>query len=75
MAGDNDPLLEAVKAWAEREKRHNPTFSLVVGNKMFTIDQIVEHMEKDTEEGRMLRKMILETATALFFNYRPSKKG
>jgi len=68
---DNDPLVEAIRSWAERERAHNPTFSLVVGKKAFSIDQIVEHIERDTKDGRMLRKMILKAATDLFFNYRP----
>ena len=68
---DEDPLLDAVRSWAEKERAHNPSFSLVVGKRSFTIDQIVEHIEKGTEEGQMLRKMIFKTATDLFFRYRP----
>lgn len=68
---DNDPLLEAVIDWAEKQKSHNPSFSFVVGNKSFTADQIVEHIKKDTEDGRVLKKMILKTATSLFFRYKP----
>ncbi len=68
---DNDPLVEAVRDWATKEKAHNPSFNLAIGRKIFTVDQIVEHIEKDTEEGRELKKMIFSTATDLFFNYKP----
>ena len=67
----NDPLVEVIRNWAEKEKAHNPSFSFVVGRKSFTIDQIVDHIENGTEEGKMLRKMILKTATSLFFDYKP----
>lgn len=68
---DNDPLVQSIRDWAAKEQKHNPAFSLVVGRKNFTIDQIVEHIEKDTEEGRMLKKMIFNAATSLFFDYKP----
>ena len=68
---DNDPLIEAVRSWANKEKAHNPSFHLILGRKSFTIDQIVEHIEKGTEEGRELKKRIFATATDLFFNYKP----
>lgn len=67
----NDPLVEAVQDWAVKQKSHNPSFNLVLGRKSFTVDQIVEHIEKNTEEGRELKKMIFAAATDLFFNYKP----
>jgi len=67
----NDLLIKAVKEWAEKEKSRNPSFSLVVGRKAFTIDEIVDHIEKNTEEGKMLKTLILKTATDLFFRYNP----
>lgn len=71
----HDPLVDAVRDWAAKEKAHNPSFALVLGRKSFTIDQIVEHIEKDTLDGRELRKMIFAAATDLFFNYTPPARG
>jgi len=68
---NDELLLEEIRNWADKEKTHNPTFSFVVGRKAFTVDEIVEHIEKDTPEGRELKKMIFSTATSLFFNYKP----
>ncbi len=68
---ETDQLVEAVRDWAEKQKAHNPAFNLVHGRKSFTVDQIVEHIEKDTEEGRELKKRIFSAATDLFFNYKP----
>jgi len=67
----NDPLVEAVREWAAKEKAHNPSFSFVVGRKAFSAEEIVEHIENGTEEGKMLRKMIFKTATSLFYDYKP----
>ena len=67
----NNLLIKAVKEWAEKEKSRNPSFSLVVGKKAFTIDEIIDHIEKNTEEGKMLKTLILKTATDLFFRYNP----
>ena len=68
---DNDQLVEAIRDWADKERTHNPSIRLVLGRKIFTIDEVVEHIEKNTEEGRELKKMIFKAATDLFFNYRP----
>lgn len=70
----NDPLVESfyesLRDWAKNEKAHNPSFSLAYGRKIFKIDEIVEHIEKDTEEGRALKKMIFTAAIDLFANKR-----
>lgn len=66
-----DPLVEAILSWAEKQRAHNPSFRLVIGKKSFSIDQIVEHIKKDTEDGKLLKQMIFKTATNLFFDYRP----
>lgn len=59
-------IKEAVKNWAEKERINNPSFSLVVGDKALTIDQIVEHVDKNTELGQQLYGMIVDTAVNLF---------
>jgi len=54
-----------VKEWADRERKNNPSFSLVVGDKALTIDQIIEHIEEETELGKQLYGMVVDTAVAL----------
>jgi len=58
----------AIFAWAEKEKEDNPSFSLVVGKRSFTVDQIVEHVQKGTEEGDMLLDMVVDAGASLFLN-------
>ena len=59
-------LVDAVKSCAVRERESNPSFSMVVGRKAFTIDQIVEHVEKQTEDGEQLLDMIVKAGAELF---------
>lgn len=59
-------IVDAVKKWADGEKENNPSFSLLIGRKAFTIDQIVEHVEKQTEDGEKLMDMIVNAGAALF---------
>ncbi len=70
----NDPLVksfyESLHEWEEREKANNPSFRLFYGRKSFSIDQIVEHIEKDTDEGKVLKKMIFKAAIDIFSNKR-----
>lgn len=59
-------MLNGIHSWADRQKAHNPSYSLAVGKKVFTVDQIVEHIEKGTPEGKDLVKRIMEAAADLF---------
>lgn len=59
-------MKEIITQWAEYERQINPSFSLVVGQQVLSIDQIEEHVEKETELGKKLEEMILETAAELF---------
>lgn len=77
----NDPFMEIaregievvkerIKDWAEHERTHNPSFSLVVGSKSFTVDQVEQHIMKGTEEGLQLYRMIFQAGAELFLNKR-----
>ena len=59
-------LVETLKEWVGKEKRHNPSWSLTVGVKTFSLDQVLEHVEKRTPEGKMLLKMVSRMAVDRF---------
>ena len=69
----NDPwteeLIKEIKNWASIQKRRNPLYSLNIGPKSFTIDQIVEHVDKKTPEGKQLLRMLAKYAILRFHKY------
>ena len=69
-----EAFYEGIRHWAKKEKTHNPSFALVLGRKSFTIDQLVEHLEKDTEDGREIKKWMFMALPELFTNYDPKPR-
>ena len=59
-------LVESLKDWVNREKKHNPGWSLIMGSKSFSLDQVVEHVEKRTPEGKTLLRMVSRMAVDRF---------
>ena len=56
-----DPLFDAIYEWLNTKKFNNPSFSLILGDKNYTVKQALDHITKDTEEGQELKKMIFVT--------------
>lgn len=59
-------VIEAVKGWVKEEKGSNPSWSLIVGSKSFSLDQLEEHLDERTPEGQMILKMIARMAVDRF---------
>ena len=51
---------------------HNPSWRFVKGNRAFTPDELLEHIEKGTPEGEEILDMIEATAVDLFMKRRLS---
>jgi len=62
-------IVEAVKFWLEHNV-HNPGWRFVRGNRSFTPEELLEHVEKGTPEGVEILGMIEDTAVDLFMKRR-----
>ena len=67
----SDRIAKAARAWLENNQ-HNPSWRFVMGNRSFKAEELIEHIEKSTEEGKLLLEMIEDTAVDLFM--RPTNK-
>jgi len=63
--------IEAVRFWV-KNNIHNPSWRFVKGNRAFTPDELIEHIEKGTPEGEEILDMIEATAVDLFMKRRLS---
>jgi len=62
-------IVEAVKFWLNNNV-HNPSWRFVRGNRAFTPEELLEHIEKGTPEGQEILGMIEDTAVDLFMKRR-----
>ena len=67
----SDRIVKAAKSWLEHNM-HNPSWRFVLGNRSFKAEELVEHLEKGTEEGKLLLEMIEDTAVDLFMRPKSS---
>lgn len=59
-------LIKEIDKWIDEEKKENPSWSLVIGARSFSLDQIREHINEQTPEGKMILRMVAKMAIDRF---------
>lgn len=59
-------LIAELEEWRDDMNAHNPSYSMNLGSKSFSADQIIEHIKKDTEDGKMLVSMLTKYSVYRF---------
>jgi len=62
-------LIAELKGWRDEILAHNPRYTMNIGRKSYTAKEIVEHIEQDTPDGRVLVNMLAKYSINRFKNF------